>query len=421
MRQGWVAAAAVTIVAAAALGGCGGGDDGGSAGSAGGGGFELTIGSLLPLTGDLSAISAPIGKAVEFAAQQGTAAAKDAGITVKVGSGDTQGDPQSAIQAARQVVDGGGSCAVGPATTPETTSVLTSVTKLRQVAMLPLAGGDAVTTLDDGGTVFRTVPPNRLQSLALVDAVKRGLGSAQGKTVSFAYQNSPYGEDFVNAFSSAWKEQGGNIQGPIGYDPSQSSYDAEAAKIVEGDPDAYVIVDYPDTYAKVGAALLRTGHFDAGKLFVPTTLALPTVPDDIPAKALDGARGVRVGSPSDTPQAKAFDKLFSDAGAERGSLDSNAFDAGILCFLAAVAAGSDDPGDLAKQLPAVAGPPGRKLTYLELPEAVRALRAGEDIDYEGVSGPIDFDQHGDPNSQLFDFYAYADGKLKVDRQAPVGG
>jgi ABC-type branched-subunit amino acid transport system substrate-binding protein len=413
------AAGALAVVTAALAAGCGGGDEDAGEGGGSTASIDVTVGTLLPFTGDLSAISAPIDKAVGLAAEQ--AAAADGGVEASAEGGDTQGDPQNAIQATRQLVEDGAGCLVGPATTPETQAILESATKVRRVPMLPLAGGDAVTTLQDDGTVFRTVPPNRLQSAALFEAVDRALDGADGKTVAFAYQNSPYGEDFVEAFTTAWEAGGGKIQGPIAYDPNQAGYDAEAAKIVGGDPDAYVIVDYPDTFAKVGAALLRTGKFDAGKLFVPTTLALAEIPDDVPPRALEGARGVRIGSPSDTAHAKAFDRLFTEApGAERGSLDANAFDAAILCVLAAVAAGSDDPGDIADQLPAVAGPPGRKLTYLELGDAIAALQGGEEIDYEGVSGPIDFDEAGDPVTQLFDFYTYRHGRLAVDRQAQVG-
>jgi ABC-type branched-subunit amino acid transport system substrate-binding protein len=421
MRTGTrVAMAAATIGIAALAAGCGGGGGGASAD----GGSTLALGSLWPFTGDLSAISAPLDKAVKLAASESTAAAKAAGLklTVTAQAGDTQGDPQSALQAARKAIDGGASCLIGPATTPEAQAILTSVTKVRAVPMLPVAGGDAVSTFQDDGTVFRTVPANRLQSVALLGAVEKALGGARGKRVAFAYQNSPYGEDFVKAFTTGFRRDGGTIQGPIAYDPNQGSYDAEAAKIVAGNPDAYVIVDYPDTYAKVGAALLRTGRFDAGKLFVPTTLALPRIPKSIPRAALEGAHGVRVGSPSDTPQAKAFDERYTKApGASRGSLDTNAFDAGVLCFLASVAADSTKGEDIAKALPKVAGPPGRKYTFLQLADAVKALRAGRDIDYEGVSGPIDFDRNGDPTTQLFDFYTYRQGVLTVDRQGQVGG
>lgn len=419
-----LAAVSLALLALVAVG-CGGDDDDDGASTGGGSDrFELTIASLLPFTGDLSAVSGPIDKAVELAVAETGEAAQAAGteITVAKDSGDTEGDPQKAIQATRQVIDGGASCLIGPATTPEAQTMLTSVTRVRRVPMLPLAGGDAVTEFDDDDTVFRTVPPNRLQSVALYDAVEQALGDVSGKTISFAYQNSPYGEDFVNAFTEAVAADGGTLQGPIAYDPTQTSFDAEAERIVAGDPDAYAIIDYPDTFAKVGAALVRTGRFEADRLFVPTTLALPEIPEEIPAQALEGAHGERVGSPSDTPQAEAFDERYKAAGGDdRGALDSNAFDAAVLCFLAATAAGSADPEQIAAQLPEVAGGPGRKVTFLELADAVTALRAGEEIDYEGVSGPIDFDEHGDPTTQLFDFYTYRDGELTVDRQEEVGG
>jgi branched-chain amino acid transport system substrate-binding protein len=47
------------------------------------------------------------------------------------------------------------------------------------------------------------------------------------------------------------------------FDPTQATFDSEAQQIVDNNPDAYVVIDYPDTFAKLGAALVRTGRFDA--------------------------------------------------------------------------------------------------------------------------------------------------------------
>ena len=58
-------------------------------------------------------------------------------------------------------------------------------------------------------------------------------------------------------------------------------------------PDVYIIIDYPDTYAKLGAALVRTGKFDATKSFVADALAFSTVPSNIPPQAIEGMRGTR--------------------------------------------------------------------------------------------------------------------------------
>jgi hypothetical protein len=39
-----------------------------------------------------------------------------------------------------------------------------------------------------------------------------------------------------------------------------------------------VVIDYPDTFAKFGASLVRTGKYDATKLFVPDALAFQQYP-----------------------------------------------------------------------------------------------------------------------------------------------
>jgi ABC-type branched-subunit amino acid transport system substrate-binding protein len=418
-----VIAATAAIVMAAGLAACGG-NDGEDAGAGAAEGktaaFELVIGDVEAYTGDLGALGEPINRAVELAAEEAGKAASAAGaeITVKVETADTQSDPQAAVSAARKVVDAGASCLTGPITTPEALAILESVSKLRRIPMMPTGTSTQLTTAEDDDTIFRTSPPDSLQARALVTGVEEALGGADGKTVGIAYQNSPYGEGLAETFATEWKSRGGAIAGPVGYDPSQASFDSEAAKLLGGSgSDALVVADYPDTFGKLAAALLRTGRFKAETLFVADALAVSPIPKGIPKEALESAWGTRAGTPTDTPQVDAFDKLYKAAsGGERATLDAQSFDAGILCFLAAVAAGSNESEGIAGKLREVAGAPGTKFTYLELADAVKALQAGEDIDYEGVSGPIDFDDAGDPTAALYDLFRWEKGKLVVQKQ-----
>ena len=93
----------------------------------------------------------------------------------------------------------------------------------------------------------------------------------------------------------------------------------------------------------------------------------------------------------------------------------------ILCYLSAVAAGSTDGPQMAEQVRAVSGPPGTKYTFLELPEAIQALQDGEDIDYEGASGPIDMNEAGDTTAGVYDIWRFSEGKLETFMQIPVAG
>ena len=88
----------------------------------------------------------------------------------------------------------------------------------------------------------------------------------------------------------------------------------------------------------------------------------------------------------------------------------------ILIALAAAAGGSSDPASIAENLQAVSGPPGDKYTFEQLQEAFAAAADGEDIDYEGASGPIDFDDAGDPSSASYGTWSYTERQARRDRR-----
>ena len=126
----------------------------------------------------------------------------------------------------------------------------------KRVTIWPVGTSMRLRTIKDEGTVFRTVPPDSLQALALVNgAIEGKLGTATGKLASVVYRNEPYGEGLAKDFSAAWTAKGGKVQGPVVFDPAQATFDSEAGQVVANNPDVYIIIDYPDTYAKLGAAL----------------------------------------------------------------------------------------------------------------------------------------------------------------------
>ena len=87
----------------------------------------------------------------------------------------------------------------------------------------------------------------------------------------------------------------------------------------------------------------------------------------------------------------------------------------MLCYLAAVAAGSTDGQDMADALQDVSGPGGTQYTWEELPEAIEALQNGDDIDYVGASGDLNLDDNGDPTVGVYDVFEFKGGEL-----APIG-
>jgi ABC-type branched-subunit amino acid transport system substrate-binding protein len=415
-------------VAALSLGAAACGDDSSSSSGGGGESLDLVIGASLPLSGALADYGPPGEKAANLAVDQINAAAKEAGAdhSVELVSEDNGGgdDPQAAVQAARKLVSSdGASCLAGAWASSDTIPTAESVTIPEEVPLIsPSSTSDEITDLDDNGLVFRTPPADINQGPTLADAVAEDLGGAEGMTVNIAGRNDSYGKGLATVFRDAWEGQGGTIGEEVLYDPKLPSYDTEADQITGNDPDAIVIFDFPETYAKVGPALVRTGNFDTSIAWVTDGLKSSELADAAGADAVDGMRGTAPGSPDAGDASEAFDKLYNSsdpADVKRQTFDSQNFDAVMLCYLAAVAAGSTDGADIAEHIQDVSGPGGDKYTFEQLPEAIKALQNGDDIDYEGASGPIDLDDNGDPTAGVYDIFEFKNGVDKVVDEVPV--
>jgi branched-chain amino acid transport system substrate-binding protein len=391
-------------------------DDGGGGTDVSDASFDLQVGALLPLTGDLSAFGPAGEKAANLAIEEASNALPD-GITATLETADSQTEPTAAQSAAKQLISGGSTCLIGPWSSSETVPVGRSVAAREQTPLIsPSATSPEITDLPDDGFVFRTAPSDALQGQVLADAIAEEVGT--DAVVSIGGRNDPYGEGIVNSFQEAWEAAGGTVTGPVLWDPELSSYNSEADQIVADSPDQFMLIDFEEPWNRIGPALTRTGDYDSANLWTADGLAFEDgIPDSIPVDTLAGAHGTRPSTPSDSDTAQAFDELYSSSSEdpkERNTFDAQNFDAAMLCVLAAVAAGSSEPTDIQAQVQAVSGPPGDQYDYTQLSDAIAALQAGDDIDYQGVSGPGDLDDNGDPTLGYYETYEYDDqGKFSV--------
>jgi ABC-type branched-subunit amino acid transport system substrate-binding protein len=402
------------------LAACGGDGDGGGGGEAT---LDLTIGDSVPLSGALSPFGPPGQKAANVAVDQINAAIDDVGAdhTVDIIHEDNETLPTPAVNVARSMVDEGASCIAGAWASADSIPTARSVTIREGVLQIsPSSTSDELTALEDDGLVNRTAPPDKYQGPTLADAIEEDLGGAQGKVVNIGARNDSYGEGLAGTFSDAWEAKGGQIGESVLYDPEQPSYDSEARQIVSGNPDTIVIIDFPETFANVGPALLRTGDYDPENAWGTDGLTIgPVRPPEIVAGMVLTAPG----SPAAGEVPEAFATLFADsepADVEQATFAAQNFDAVILCYLAAVAAGSTDGQEMADQVREISGPPGDSYSFEDLAGAIEALQNGDDIDYEGASGAIDMDDAGDPTEGVYDIQEFQpNGELQEVDEVPV--
>jgi ABC-type branched-subunit amino acid transport system substrate-binding protein len=441
----------------ASCGGCGGG--GGGSGGPGEKRLNLVIGDSIPLTGGLAALGPSAEKASDLASAQIDHAIEETGSdhNVKVVHADEGADAAAAIDSARKLVKSdGANCLTGPWVTDDAMQVAQSVATPNGVLeIFPSVTSSDVTDLEDHDLVDRTALPETLEGTALAKGIAQELGGAEGHTVNVAAINNAYGDSLTEAFIEAWQGQGGTVGGQViiappttgtsstgvsttssygtttssssgysgssGYSYGSSSYSSEASQITSGSPDVVLVIADPTTFASLGPAIVSTGT-DPSTIWGSDQLVLPGLGDQVGTDVVNGMHAVAPGAPSDADASTAFNNLFQSSAPHKVSaapFAAQEFDATILCYLAAVAAGSTDGQRMADKLVDITAPGGDKFSWQQLSDAIKALQDGNDIDFTGASGPIDLDVNGDPTNGTFNVYQYTDGALKVTGDVAV--
>lgn len=425
-RLAVVVAVGVASFGAVACGGSSGGSSSSSGSSGGGSALKLKIGSVLPLTGPIAAFGPSLNKAAELAVADADRAAKAAGLNLQasISTSDEGSSPQDATSATRQLVSQGASCIIGGLASSDSIAMAEGVTIPGKVVQISPGSTSVLygNLHKNGGVTFRTIPSDALQSVMLADYMAQSFGGAKGKLVSVAARDDSYGAPASQAFAAAWRQLGGTVSGPLLYDPNATSYDSEASRIVANHPAAFVIFDTPSTYAKVGAALLRTGAFKASELYTTSGLPSTVAGTGIPLAALEGAHVLNAGLPVNGPVLKAYEAEYAASSlkpTQAQPYNENAYDAAMLCALSAAAAHSSQGSAMAGKMASVVSSAASVYNYQQLKQAFTALKSGQSIDYDGVSGSTQLDSNGDPTGTAADISQYQKGALVTLKQVQL--
>lgn len=127
----------------------------------------------------------------------------------------------------------------------------------------------------------------------------------------------------------------------------------------------------------------------------------------------DFAPGLIAGSKGTLPGPKLDDDfrdrlLAVNADLADFSYGPESYDATVLIALAAYAANSTEGADIAKYLRQVSGGSGDGEKVTTFADGAALLAEGKQIDFDGASGPITLDEHGDPTEATIGVYEYGD-------------
>jgi branched-chain amino acid transport system substrate-binding protein len=420
MRKGTVAAL-TALLAAAAVGAT-------SVGSAGTKStaqqsktcaFALRIGDVLPFTGGLAAYGANLDRAVKVAVGLQNQALKRTGDSKKisvrlVGSEDGQTQASASVEAATKLVKSNhANVLIGEMASSATIPMAQSVAIPNHIVQIsPTSSAPQITDIKDNGYLWRTYPSDTLQGKVLAQAVVDAFG--KGATVNVGARNDAFGTALKKLFIAQFTKLGGKVGVNISWNPDQANFDSEMGQLSGGSPKGWVIIDFPETFQKYVASLVRTGKWDATKTFMTEAVRNTTVLDAIgsPVVGLRGTAASAAGGPAGASFASYWKKNVKGAKPYTG-FEGTALDAANVAFLAALRACSSSPARIKTNLVRVSGPPGAKVTFLQLAKAIKLVRTGKEIDYEGAFSPVDFDANGDIGSAVFEIWKYENGAIST--------
>jgi branched-chain amino acid transport system substrate-binding protein len=276
--------------------------------------------------------------------------------------------------------------------------ILTSVTAPAGVVQIsPASSSPTLTALGregkTNGIFFRTITSDALQGTAAAKyAIDQGL-----KKIAIIDVNNDFGVNMVKEFSAAYTKLGGTITSTTPYNEKQSSYTAEASAAMAGSPDALYLVSYPVDGATIARAWISGGG--APKFLLNDGMNSSDFISAVGAQYLNDAYGTSSGT-AETASTKYF---YSNFEAFSGGIKPDApaadrsYDAGAIVALAIAKAGKADAASIKAAIPEVVAAGGEPI-YAgkdEFAKALKLLKEGKAIQYQGVIGPISFDQYGD--------------------------
>jgi ABC-type branched-subunit amino acid transport system substrate-binding protein len=405
--------AMVLAIASLALTACGSNNDSNSAGSSSSssasassssaptkGDGTLTVGTLLPQTGDLAFLGPPEFAGVQTAVDDINAAGGVLGkqvVQVKADSGD--GTPDIAGAQVDKLLNANADVVVGAASSSVSLSVIDKITGAGLVQFSP---ANTSTVLDDPKTdpknlYFRTAPSDVLQGAVMANLV---IGDGKNNVAILARQDA-YGEALANQVEKGIKAGGGKVAVKELYSADATNFTAEVNKVAATKPDAIVLIAFDETKKIIPTMIAKgVGPQDQQVYFVDGNTA--DYSKDFPKGTLTGVKATYPGAELSSSFKQRM--LKTDPSLKDFTYGPEAYDATVLTALAATEAKTDDPTTFAPDIIKVSKD-GTQCTSFQ--QCADLLKKGTDIDYQGVSGPVDMGDTGSPTKATIGIFQYS--------------
>lgn len=384
----------------------------------------VVIGVSMGASGRLASIVQPLRQAIQLAERQVNANGGIAGgrtVSFNIVDDSSSDNAEVLSRTFGGLFANKAIAAIGPVGSSQVSALGALISGNNYLTISPSATLPELTANGSfGGNFFRTAPSDTLQVKALVNILKNGPTNNFGgtsttcKKLGILYTNESYPIGLAVALETAWKAESGTTVFKVDPPPADnavSDFSNAISQLEAAAPDCLAVLAYQPAASAFLRALAPKPLFTALKLRLgPEALYTDTfvaaandgvLSGPLPAENFVGA------APVTNPERQAYRDFLlvlsaqDPALAARPNIDypyfTAAYDAAVLLAMAAHQSNGAGGSALRDALLAVSKG-GTGYTPVLLPDALRAISRGEDIDYDGASGPCDFDAKGDVTS-----------------------
>jgi branched-chain amino acid transport system substrate-binding protein len=374
-------------------GGDGGGDTETETTGDGGTDEPYTIGMIDSLTGSLSAFGERNQRGKDLALSR----INDVGIggrQLEVQVEDSESDQQAGVSAAQNLVNQAGvPFIVGAVGSGTSLSIYESVVQDTDVVQLSQnSTGLGLTEFSD---LLRVAPSGRSQAIAISDLVA-GDGYDQ---VALTYVNNNFGQSLADAFEDAWD---GEIAFESPHNQEEQSYTNLITQMADSGAEAWVFFAYQQGFTTMVNDAYEGGYAEGVQFYGGDAVRGESVLENTPEGSMNGMKIVEPSAPINQDNYQEFSSAFQEEyDREPTAWAAYAYDAVVVAALSILATDEFTGAALSEVVRDVTRPEGQQVSsFADAAEILGDGGSPSDVDYRGVSGPIDLDENGDPKGFL---------------------
>jgi branched-chain amino acid transport system substrate-binding protein len=371
----------------------------------------LRVGTLFPTSGTFAFLAPAQTAGVALAVADINAAGGVGGAPVEVVARDS-GDAGTSLAETSfaELVAGGSDVVIGPSSSVLAERLIPLAAQARIPLISPAATFPGPADVTGSHYFSRTIPEYGQQGYALANTV-----SANGPVkIAYLYVDDDLGKSVAKTLNAGAKARGSTVVFSRGFPANTTDFAKDFAEVASQAPDvvilgsAYSSLDLTKTLI---TQALATGY-GAGKLWL-TTQNTGDYSQTFPNGTLNGVNGVIEGIEPDDAFKARLKGIDGNLAAFRYAAE--AYDATVLAALAAVSAGDDGGAAVAE---ALRGASSGGIKCTSFAECVDVLKTQSDIDYDGITGPLEMTDSGDVTLSTYGVYAY-DGENRFAYQRSV--